>query len=368
MVSLKMTTPQQRVGQHENPAFNRGDRSQTRPKMAAPNNTLPKVAGPDNTLPIVTALDNTPDRVLHHDKETPPKEKPRASDNTPDRVLHLKEETSPEIIPRASQVANKRCNCKSALSSTSPDKATRPKALATARQREDVRRSVSLDESTHSEPHSLCSNLPDSVSCPGLDEMISGKSVTRKEPQAPRVSTPREGRCEERRLPSDHHDNTGRKAQPGLFGSMETITEDTAHIVKKKTPVGNQNGRTSLNVEALSLGGNKVATTIVQMIKKQLVDKTHFDLPYSKFSALCLRLYNTGSNWKILAGKLGLTVEDVLLIDNCSAQHGLLAAEIVLRHWQRTAGQDGTAPCNLHNLQGILVDMGREDLVEMLTN
>eukprot|EP00058_Branchiostoma_floridae_P002965 XP_002588453.1 hypothetical protein BRAFLDRAFT_63402 [Branchiostoma floridae] len=267
MVSLKMTTPQQRVGQHENPAFNRGDRLQTRPKVEAPNNTLPKVAAADITLPIVEAPDNTPDRVLHRNKETLPKEKPRAADNNPDRVL--KEETSPKENPRASQFAKKRCNCTSVLSSTSSDKATRPKALANARQREDVRRSVSLDESTLSEPHTLCSNLPDSVSCPLLDEMISGRSVTKKEPQIPRVSTSREGRCEEKRSPGGHREATGQKA--GFFGSMETITEDTAqvHAVKKKTPLGNQNGRTSLDVEALSLGGNKrMEEMIVHHVKR----------------------------------------------------------------------------------------------------
>ncbi|XP_066269159.1 uncharacterized protein [Branchiostoma lanceolatum] len=325
MVSLKMTTPQQRpVGHIDNPALDDEERLQTLPKVTSP--------------------DNTPDRVLHLNEETPP----------------------PKEKARASVLANKRSECNSTLSSMSTDKATRPKALANARHQEEVRRSVSLDESTNSEPHTLCSNLPDSVSCPLLDEMISEKSVAEKDPKIPRVSTSREGDCEEKRSPSGRKKDTGPKA--GLFGSMETIAEDTAHFkVKKKTPLENQNGRKSLDVQALSLGGNKVAITIVQMIQKQAVDRGNFGLPYHKFSDLCLRLYNTGNNWKILAGKLGLTVEDVLLIDNCSAQHGLLAAEIVLRHWQRTADQDGMAACNLQNLQDILIDMGRKDLVEMLS-
>ncbi|CAH1247868.1 HMCN1 [Branchiostoma lanceolatum] len=324
MVSLKMTTPQQRpVGHLDNPALDDEERLQTLPKVTSP--------------------DNTPDRVLHLNEVTPP----------------------PKEKARASVLANKRSKCNSTLSLTSTDKATRPKALANARHQEDVRRSVSLDESTNSEPHTLCSNRPDSVSCPLLDEMISEKSVAEKDPKIPRVSTSREGGCEEKRSSCGDKKDTGPKA--GLFGSMETITEDTGHFKeKKKTPLGNQNGRESLDVQALSLGGNKVAITIVQMIQKQAVDRGNFGLPYHKFSDLCLRLYNTGNNWKILAGKLGLTFEDVLLIDNCSAQHGLLAAEIVLRHWQRTADQDGMTACNLQNLQDILIDMGRKDLVEML--
>jgi len=85
--------------------------------------------------------------------------------------------------------------------------------------------------------------------------------------------------------------------------------------------------------------------------------KTYLTYMYVKCTERSIIMYPTG-----------LTVEDVVLIDNCSAQHGLLAAEIVLRHWQRIADQDGMIPCNLHNLQGVLGDMGREDLVEMLTN
>ncbi|XP_078665199.1 uncharacterized protein LOC144907725 [Branchiostoma floridae x Branchiostoma belcheri] len=319
MVSLKTTTPQQRIGRLENTALTNGERTPTLPKVVA-------------------------------------------TDPTPGRILRLNEETSPKDRPKAT----KRCNCKSASRSTSMERATRPKSFANFRQREDgvPRRSVSLDESTPSEPHTLCSSLPDSGSCPRLDEMISGKSTAKKEPEIQREAPKKEKR-EEKQSPSQCKEETGAKA--GLVGSMETIEEDTAHIlVKKKPPAGNQSGKQSLDVESLSLGGNKVATTIVQMIRKQLVVRGHLDLPYLTFSDLCLRLYNTGSNWKVLAGKLGLTVEDVELIDSCSAQHGLLAAEIVIRHWQRTADQDGTAPCNLRNLRGILTDMGRRDLVDML--
>ncbi|XP_019628581.1 PREDICTED: uncharacterized protein LOC109473115 [Branchiostoma belcheri] len=313
MVSLKTTTPQQRIGRLENTALTNGERTPTSPKVVA-------------------------------------------TDPTPGRIQRLNEETSPKDRPRAT----KRSERKSASRSTSMERATHPKSVASSRQREDgvPRRSVSLDESTPSEPHTLCSSLPDSVSCPELDEMISGKSTAKKEPE-------KEEACGQQRSASKRKEEMGAKA--GLVGSMETIEEDTAHIlVKKKPPPGNQSGKESLDVEALSLGGNKVATTIVQMIRKQLVVRGHLDLPYLTFSDLCLRLYNTGSNWKVLAGKLGLTVEDVELIDSCSAQHGLLAAEIVIRHWQRTADQDGAASCNLRNLRGILTDMGRRDLVDML--
>ncbi|XP_078674216.1 uncharacterized protein LOC144912609 isoform X2 [Branchiostoma floridae x Branchiostoma belcheri] len=314
MVSLKTTTPQQRVGHLESAALR--ERKQTSPKVAA--------------------TDTTPDRILHLHEETPPKDKPKAI---------------------------KRCECESDFGST--DGATRPKAVANSRQREDVRRSVSLDESIPSEPHTLCSSLPDVVRCPLLEEMISGISTAEKGPETQREG-PGEGMCEEKRSPSKCKEETGPKT--GLAVSMETIVEDTALLVKKKPPLGNQRGKASLDAEALSLGGNKVATTIVQMIKKQLVVKGHFGLPYHTFSDLCLRLYCTGNNWKVLAGKLGHTVEDVVLIDSCSAQHGLLAAEVVLRHWQRTADQDGTTSCNLRNLQDFLTDMGRKDLVEMLKN
>ncbi|KAI8497472.1 hypothetical protein Bbelb_247780 [Branchiostoma belcheri] len=317
MVSLKTTTPQQRIGHLENTALTNAERTPTLPKVVA-------------------------------------------TDPTPGRILRLNEETSPKDRPRAT----KRCDCKPVFRSTSMERATRPKSVASSRQREDgvPRRSVSLDGSTPSEPHTLCSSLPDSGSCPRLDEMISEKSTAKKEPESRKES--RDGKREEKQSPSQRKEETGPKA--GLVGSMETIEEDTAHIlVKKKPPPGNQSGKQSLDVESLSLGGNKVATTIVQMIRKQLVVRGHLDLPYLTFSDLCLRLYNTGSNWKVLAGKLGLTVEDVELIDSCSAQHGLLAAEIVIRHWQRTADQDGTAPCNLRNLRGILTDMGRRDLVDM---
>ncbi|XP_019628359.1 PREDICTED: uncharacterized protein LOC109472934 [Branchiostoma belcheri] len=126
MVSLKTTTPQHAVSQ--NAALGNRGKKQTSPKVAA----------------------------------------------TPDRILHLNEETSPKDEVKAI----KRCGCEPASSLTYVGRATRPKSVANARKREDVRSSVSLDESTPSEPHTLCSSLPDSVSCPELDEMISGKSTT----------------------------------------------------------------------------------------------------------------------------------------------------------------------------------------------
>eukprot|EP00058_Branchiostoma_floridae_P021905 XP_002607395.1 hypothetical protein BRAFLDRAFT_69806 [Branchiostoma floridae] len=240
----------------------------------------------------------------------------------------------------------------------------------------DASRSMSSDGSTATEPHSLLSGPRqlNSRNCPQLEDMISYSTGT--EPTQNGVSTDPTKCPYSGQIKKQNHLN---KATPsreatrqngGFRATMETMMEDTIAEDGGGGQVSNREGRRVdvSELRAMSLNGNQVATTIDRMLRKFPMTEGNLDIPYQKFSELCLQLYNTHNNWKVLADRLGLTSGDILLIDNCSAQHNLPAAEIVLRHWQRTARHDKTSstPCTLQNLRTILQDMGRADLVSML--
>ncbi|XP_078665210.1 uncharacterized protein LOC144907734 [Branchiostoma floridae x Branchiostoma belcheri] len=287
--------------------------------------------------PLENALPSDEDRIGNSFK-------PRGLGNASNITIHPKE-ASPMFLTRATKPGEDRRKPKSDFSAMSIY--THPKYISNTTEQEDnTPQSLSSDGSSFSQPHTLRSSLPHSrgFRLQSLADMISNSSGESQ--------------------PSGGHEEETRE---GRVRSTGTFTED---IMRRPALPGYRDRHSNINVRALSLSERKVATTIDLMIKKRLVDRGNLGIPYHKFSDLCLQLYNTGSNWKLLAGKLGFSVGDVDVIDNCSAHHGLLAAEIVLRHWQRTAGQAGTnmIPCNLQNLQRILVDMERNDLVEMLNN
>ncbi|KAI8497474.1 hypothetical protein Bbelb_247800, partial [Branchiostoma belcheri] len=286
--------------------------------------------------PLENALPSDEDRIGNSFK-------PRGLGNASNITLHPKE-ASPVFLARATKPGEDRRKPKSDFSAMSIY--THPKYISNTTEHEDnTPQSLSSDGSSFSQPHTLRSSLPHSrgFRLQSLADMISSSSGE---------SQPSRGYEEETR--------------EGRVRSTGTFTED---IMRRPALPGYRDRHSNINVRALSLSERKVATTIDLMIKKRLVDRGNLGIPYHKFSDLCLQLYNTGSNWKLLAGKLGFSVGDVDVIDNCSAHHGLLAAEIVLRHWQRTAGQAGTSmiPCNLQNLQRILVDMERNDLFNRIT-
>ncbi|XP_078585324.1 uncharacterized protein LOC144867312 [Branchiostoma floridae x Branchiostoma japonicum] len=295
---------------------------------------------------------------------------PTSANSLPDQIIINNEATSP-------QAPDDNTDPKEASSGRPNPRGTGTSSPAINTQRfSDARVSVSLDGSTATEPHSLRSQPRqlNSRTCPQLEDMISYSTGT--EPTQSGVSTvptksPSSG--QNKKL---HHPNKaassreGTQPNDGFRSSLETMMEDT---IAEDGGGGQVSNREGLRVDAselraMSLEGNEVATTIDQMIRKELVDVGNLNIPYRKFSQLCLQLYNTQRNWKVLADRLGLTSGDILLIDSCSAQHNLPAAEIVLRHWQRTSRRDRTTstPCTLHNLRTILQDMGRADLVSML--
>ncbi|KAI0214088.1 hypothetical protein LSAT2_000814 [Lamellibrachia satsuma] len=96
-----------------------------------------------------------------------------------------------------------------------------------------------------------------------------------------------------------------------------------------------------------------------------------------KVIELCLRLYTLedhGKNWKAVAEKIGLNYDAVMIIQSFQQNHPcrLTAAEIVLRHWQSMYNAYDIDPlkcplsCTRDTLVGLLQDIGRLDLVDLL--
>ncbi|CAH1247954.1 Hypp8065 [Branchiostoma lanceolatum] len=296
-------------------------------------------------------------------------------DSPTDQTHHLNEETSFIDEATATLPPDENTDPKAASSGRPVDRGTGQGSPANNRQRFfGASRSVSLDESTATEPHSLRSGHLNSRNCPQLEDMISYDA--RSEPtqnDIPANTTRRPSNEQNKEVHPPEKATSCREStqlKGGFRASMETMMEDTIEEDGGGGQVSNREGRRfdESDLRAMSLNGNEVATTIDKMIRKVLADVGNLDLPYRKFSELCLQLYSTQNNWKVLADRLGLTSGDILLIDNCSTQHNLPAAEIVLRHWQRTSSHDRATcpPCSLQNLRTILQDMGREDLVSLL--
>ncbi|KAI8490096.1 hypothetical protein Bbelb_321660 [Branchiostoma belcheri] len=121
------------------------------------------------------------------------------------------------------------------------------------------------------------------------------------------------------------------------------------------------------DVDSLREKGDEVAITIDLMLKKVPLKTDHLGLSVSKLRDLFINLSYSGSNdWKIFAGELGLTAQNVQVIDSCSSQHHLKAAEIVIYHWQRMADRQGSVPCNEQKLRELLTKIERYDLIAIL--
>ncbi|XP_078665184.1 uncharacterized protein LOC144907715 isoform X2 [Branchiostoma floridae x Branchiostoma belcheri] len=301
---------------------------------------------------------------------------PTPANSLPDQSIHLNEVASLNNGAAAPQASEDNTDPKAASSARPVERSTEQRSPTNVRPTfSDASRSVSLDESTATVPHSLRSDQPNSRRCPSLQDMISystGSETTQDNIPTNLTKLSSNGQNKKPQYQPKKAASSGNSTQPksGSRTSLGTRMEDTMEENGGGGQVSNQEGQRSRvstsDVRELSLSGNEVATTIDQMIRKVLVDEGHLDIPYHKFTELCLQLYNTQNNWKILADRLGLTNGDILLIDNCSTQHNLLAAEIVLRHWQRTSRRDRTNPCTVQNLRTILQDMGRADLVDLL--
>ncbi|KAI8505812.1 hypothetical protein Bbelb_161650 [Branchiostoma belcheri] len=305
---------------------------------------------------------------------------PTPANSLPVQSTHIDEVASLNNGAAAPQASEDNTDPKAASSTRPVERSIEQRSPTNARQTfSDASRSVSLDESTATVPHSLRSDQPNSRRCPSLEDMISydtGSETTQNNiPTNPTKLSSNGQNKKPQHQPkkaTSCRESTCTQPKSGSRTSLETRMEDTMEENSRDGQVSNQEGQRSRSrvsasdLRELSLSGNEVATTIDQMIRKVLVDEGHLDIPYHKFSELCLQLYNTQNNWKILADRLGLTNGDILLIDNCSTQHNLLAAEIVLRHWQRTSRRDRTNPCTVQNLRTILQDMGRADLVDLL--
>ncbi|XP_078665532.1 uncharacterized protein LOC144907958 isoform X2 [Branchiostoma floridae x Branchiostoma belcheri] len=123
------------------------------------------------------------------------------------------------------------------------------------------------------------------------------------------------------------------------------------------------------DVNSLREKGDEVAITIDLMLKKVPLKTDHLKLSVAKLTSLYINLSYSGSkinDWKMFAGELGLTVQNVQVIDSCSSQHNRQPAEIVIYHWQRMADRQGSVPCNEQKLRELLTNIGRLDLIAIL--
>ncbi|XP_066269314.1 uncharacterized protein [Branchiostoma lanceolatum] len=156
-----------------------------------------------------------------------------------------------------------------------------------------------------------------------------------------------------------------RSAINNLSGSSDTMEES---IVLAGSGGGDQEHPPfmSEDVDSLREKGDEVAITIDLMLKKTPLKTDHLGLSESKLRDLYINLYSGDNNWKIFADKLGLNVQNIQVIDCCSTQHHLKAAEIVMYHWQRMADKEGSVPCSEEKLRELLKEIDRPDLIAIL--